>query len=224
LRVGGESLFLMLIFSAVVGIILGMGMPTTPVYLILVVLIAPAIVAQGVIPLATHLFIFYFGMLSMITPPVCLASYAAAAIAKANPMRTGYYAMWIGISTFIIPFLFVYSPGILLVGSFADILLNLAKTAAGLAFFGIATVGFLFRRLDWVKRVVSGLGSLALLMPYATTKIGIHEASWLQNIGWLLNVGGLVMCLSIFFLEWRKNRWEEKRVVVSEGTPYIQDK
>ena len=118
---GGQSLIMLLILAAVVSIILGMGLPTIGVYVMLAVLVAPALVKVGVPPLAAHLFILYFGMMSLITPPVAPAAYVAAAIAQAPSMATGWTAMRFGWSSYIVPFLFVYSPAILMQGSVIDI-------------------------------------------------------------------------------------------------------
>jgi TRAP transporter 4TM/12TM fusion protein len=199
LKVGGESLFLMLLYSAVVSIILGMGMPTAPVYIILAVLVAPAIVKQGVIPMAAHLFIFYFGVVSMITPPVCIASYAAASVAGTSPMITGFYAFRFGIAAFIVPFIFVYSPGLLLEGSLGEILLSIIKAAVGLGLFAVSINGFLFQKLGQVLRTLIGLGALALLMPAG---IGLPIKSW------MLNGAGFALCMVILFWEWSKREAE----------------
>ena len=114
LNVGQNSAILLLVLTAIVSIILGMGMPTTAVYVLLAVLVGPAFSKLGILPIAAHLFIFYFGMLSMVTPPVCLASYAAASIGKTDPMRTGWEAMRLCAIAYIVPFLFVFSPALLL--------------------------------------------------------------------------------------------------------------
>jgi len=117
LNVGQNSAILLLILTAIVSIILGMGMPTTAVYVLLAVLVAPGLSKLGILPIAAHLFIFYFGMLSMITPPVCLASYAAASIGKTDPVKTGWEAMRLCAIAYVVPFLFVFSPALLLIGS-----------------------------------------------------------------------------------------------------------
>ncbi|MFH1123150.1 MAG: TRAP transporter fused permease subunit, partial [Pseudomonadota bacterium] len=119
----GQNLFLLLLLSAVVCIILGMGMPTVAVYILLAVLVAPALTELGIAPLAAHLFIFYFGMMCMITPPVCMAAYAAAAIAETDPMQTGFTAMRLAVVALTVPFLFVLEPSLLLMGSPAHLVL-----------------------------------------------------------------------------------------------------
>ena len=118
---GGTSLIALLALAAVVSIVLGMGLPTIGVYIMLAILVAPALVKVGVPPLAAHLFILYFGMMSLITPPVAPAAYVAAAIAGSPSMATGWTAMRFGWSSYIVPFLFVYSPAILMQGSVLDI-------------------------------------------------------------------------------------------------------
>ena len=118
-QVGSSSLLLLLILAALVSIILGMGMPTVGVYVLLAALVAPAMVKIGLSPMASHMFVMYFGMMSMITPPVALAAYAAASLANTDPMKTGWIAMRFGWIAFIIPFLFIRAPSLLLEGSFA---------------------------------------------------------------------------------------------------------
>jgi TRAP-type uncharacterized transport system fused permease subunit len=116
LNIGQSNALLLLVLTAIVSIILGMGMPTTPVYVLLAVLVAPGLAKLGIVPIAAHLFIFYFGMLSMVTPPVCMASYAAASIGKTDPVQTGWEAMKLCSIAYVVPFLFVFSPSLLLIG------------------------------------------------------------------------------------------------------------
>ena len=102
--------------SAVVCIVLGMGLPTVGVYVLLATLVAPSLVEVGVKPIAAHLYVMYFGMMSMITPPIAIAAFAAASLASADAMRTGFAATRFGWTAFIVPVLFVYSPSLLLIG------------------------------------------------------------------------------------------------------------
>ena len=104
LNIGQSNALLLLVLTAIVSIILGMGMPTTAVYVLLAVLVAPGLAKLGIVPIAAHLFIFYFGMLSMVTPPVCMASYAAASIGKTDPVQTGWEAMKLCSIAYIVPF------------------------------------------------------------------------------------------------------------------------
>jgi|TARA_B110000438_G_scaffold35185_1_gene34926 TRAP transporter 4TM/12TM fusion protein len=117
------GLLVMLILTGIIAIILGMGMPTAAVYIVLSVVLAPAVIEMGVPVLAAHLFIFYFGLLSMITPPVAVASFVAAGIAEASLWRTSFTAIKLGIAAYFLPFLFVYNDSLLLRGTWVEILL-----------------------------------------------------------------------------------------------------
>ena len=106
----------------------------------------------GIVPIAAHLFIFYFGMLSMITPPVCMASYAAASIGKTDPVRTGWEAMRLCAIAYVVPFLFVFSPSLLLIGHWYEVVLSIITAIIGAILFGVALVGYLFRPVGVIKR------------------------------------------------------------------------
>lgn len=168
------NVFILLVLAAAVAIVLGMGMPTAPVYILLAVLVAPTLVQLGIDPLAAHLFIFYFGILSMITPPVCFASYAAASIAGADFSRTGYSAMRLALAAYAVPFLFIYSPSLLLKGPTGQILqtITTATIGVGVLTMGIVGVSF-FGRISWnfPQRVLFFLISLLLFMPWLTTNL-----------------------------------------------------
>jgi TRAP-type uncharacterized transport system fused permease subunit len=161
----GGNVLLLLILTAVVSIILGMSLPTTVVYVTLAVLIGPALAQLGIVPLAAHLFLFYFGMLSLITPPDCLATYAAAAIAKADYWRTGWTGMRLGIVAYVVPFVFVFHPALILHGTAGEIVLSILTASAGVILLGIGAAGYLFRPLGAVRRAVLGLAGLGLLLP-----------------------------------------------------------
>ncbi len=157
----GQSMLILLLTSAVVCMVLGMGMPTSGVYVLLAALIAPAIVESGIDPLASHMFIFYFGMMSMITPPIALAAFAAATISGANAMRTGFSAMRFGWVAYLIPFMFVLSPTLLGEGSLSDIAIDIARALAGILVVSAALVGYFGQQLGLAARVI--LGALGLL-------------------------------------------------------------
>jgi TRAP transporter 4TM/12TM fusion protein len=165
-QLGGQSLFLLLALAAVVSIILGMGLPTIGVYVMLAILVAPALVKVGVPPLAAHLFILYFGMMSLITPPVAPAAYVAAAIAQAPSMATGWTAMRFGWSSYIVPFLFVYSPAILMQGSIADIVVVTITSIAGIWLICAAMTGYFARVLRIHMRLAFVAAGLMLLSPH----------------------------------------------------------
>lgn len=120
-------------------------MPTSGVYVLLAALIAPSIVDAGVDPIAAHLFILYFGMMSMITPPVALA---AAVITESNPLKTGFAAMRIGWAAYIIPFVFVATPALLLNGGWDEIALALFTATLGVFGVSVAIVGFIFEKIE----------------------------------------------------------------------------
>ena len=117
-----DTLLVALILTMCAGIVLGMGMPTTPAYIIMTALLVPAIIKLGVIAPAAHMFAFYFAMLSAITPPVALAVFAAAGLAKSDLWLSGWAAVKIGAAGFIMPFMFVYEPALLMIGDWPDII------------------------------------------------------------------------------------------------------
>lgn len=174
--VSGGHLWLLLLLTAIVAMILGMGLTTTAVYITLEALVIPAIVHMGVEPIAAHLFAFYFGLVSAITPPVALASFAAAGIARANPMMTGYISMRLGISKYILPFCFVYNPGMLFVGSWLQIVTGIVSGFGGLYALTISTEGWILERVGWTTR--------ALCMGAALLQF--HPDMWTSSLGWLI--------------------------------------
>jgi TRAP transporter 4TM/12TM fusion protein len=161
---GGNAL-LLLTLTAIVCIILGMGMPTTVIYVMLAVLVGPALVQLGIAPLGAHLFLFYFGMLSMITPPVCLATYAAASIGRADFMKTGWAGVRLGIVAYVVPFFFAYHPALLLQGSVTEVVLAAVTATIGVILLGIGCAGFLFRPLGWPRRALAALAGVCLFPP-----------------------------------------------------------
>lgn len=172
------TLFLTLVFVALTCVAMGAGVPTTALYVILVTLAAPALTLLGVPPLAAHFFVLYFGVLADLTPPVCVAAYAAAAIAAANPFRTGLTAFQLGNAKVLVPFVFVYSPAMLIVipGQFTwfDFLFTSISCAVGIGFLGTAIVGYLAGLLAPWQRLVLGVAALLLVDPrIATTLVGL---------------------------------------------------
>jgi TRAP transporter 4TM/12TM fusion protein len=169
ITLSGGQLLPALLLTAVGSIILGMGLPTTAAYVVLAALGAPALVELGVPLLAAHLFIFYFGAISNVTPPVSLAAYAAAGIADSPPMRTAVSAMVLASAGFLVPFLFVYAPELLLEGSVPAILYTSATAAMGLTLLAAASMGFLHRTLAGWERAVLIVAALALGAPEILT-------------------------------------------------------
>ena len=146
-QLGGGNLYVLLLIAALICIVLGMGMPTTGVYVLLAALVAPALIEAGVAKLPAHMFILYFGMMSMITPPIALAAFAAASISRADPMTTGFAAMRMGWVAYVIPFLFVLSPSLIMVGAPWKIALNAASATIGVYIASVAMMGYFTRPL-----------------------------------------------------------------------------
>jgi len=172
IHLGGSSEILLLIIAACVCIVLGMGMPTSGVYVLLAALIAPALVQVGVQQLAAHMFILYFGMMSMITPPIALAAFAASALTQANAMTIGFAAMRLGWVAYIIPFLFVFAPSLLLIGSDYDIVLNIGTAVIGVYVISVASIGYFTRPITLPRRVAMMAVGAAALLPTVLTPAG----------------------------------------------------
>ena len=164
---------LMLIAGAVTSFVLGMGMTVTACYIFLSILLAPALIQAGLNPIASHLFILYWGMLSYITPPVALAAITAASISGAKPMVTGFYAMRLGVTLFLLPFIFVYDPALILEGSWLAILERVALTLVAIWALTSAFEAWIYKvgRIDWVSRAAFGAGGLLILVPEWTTSL-----------------------------------------------------
>jgi TRAP transporter 4TM/12TM fusion protein len=164
-KLGQGHVLLLLVAVAIMCIILGMGLPTTGVYLLVAVLAAPPLVQLGVPPTAAHMFVFFYGCLSMITPPVAMAAYAAAHIAQASPMRVGFAACRLGWPAFVLPFLFVWSPTLLLHGNPVDVTVSVITAIGGVWVGSAALAGFLFRDLSYHRRIWAGLAAALMLLP-----------------------------------------------------------
>ncbi len=154
-----------LVLTALGSIVLGMGLPTTAAYVVLAALGAPALVELGVPMLAAHLFIFYFGCLSNLTPPVSLAAYAAAGVAGSPPLKTGWTAMGLASVGFLIPFMFIYAPPLILDGSASEVLFTSATALVGTVALAGAVTGYIRVSLGPVRRVVLLVAALALIGP-----------------------------------------------------------
>jgi len=158
------NLLLSLIYIMTAALILGMGLTTSAAYILTVIIAAPALVDLGVNVLTAHLFVFYYACLSTITPPVALASYAAAGIAGASPFRVGFKGMWIASVAYIVPFFFVYNPSLLWQGPLWLIIISIITAVIGCMAIGSAVEGFLIREISWIERLIlfgSGLFLIA---------------------------------------------------------------
>jgi TRAP transporter 4TM/12TM fusion protein len=165
ITLSGENLFILLLLTAIISIILGMGMPTVSVYVLTASLLAPSLIKLGVTPMAAHMYVMYFGMLSMITPPVAIAAYAAANIARVSGWTTGWTAVVVGWSTFFIPFLFVLEPSLLMQGPAWLVAWHFARNLLGIFVGTAAIVGHAFMPLSNMLRLVFGAAALAILIP-----------------------------------------------------------
>lgn len=163
LALSGGKLPILLALTMVAALILGMGMTTTSVYIILSVLVAPALIKMNVTPLAAHLFVFYFGILSAITPPIATASYAAASVAKDDPMKLGWAAWKIGLSGYILPFMFISSPELLMEGSWSAIILATVSGTVGIFALSVAIEGYYRGEMNVILRVLLLAAAFCLL-------------------------------------------------------------
>ena len=183
-QAAGNATIIGLVLTMVCCIILGMGVPTTANYCIMASTCAPILIQMGFPVVAAHFFVFYFGIVADITPPVALAAYAGAAIAKANPMKTGFNATKLAIAAFVVPYIFAYSPAMLFVDVNSTFEVIQIVLSALLGLFGIAASlnGYLFKRLPWLFRIILIGGGLGMMVPGTMSDL----------IGFVL-VGGVVL-------------------------------
>ncbi|MDB4837299.1 TRAP transporter fused permease subunit [Marinomonas sp.] len=181
-----SSLGLLLFISACVCIVLGMGMPTTGVYVLLAALVAPALVEAGIPALAAHMFILYFGMMSMITPPIALAAFAAATITDDNPMRTGVEAMKLGWLAYVVPLLFIFTPALLMEAEWWDVLATFVLVVIAVHFISVAMVGYFAKPLSlWLRLLLLMIGAV-VIMPQSLVNQGYLPAVMAAIIGVVL--------------------------------------
>ena len=164
-------LLLALVFTMIAGIVLGMGMPTTPAYIIMTALLVPAIVKFGVIVPAAHMFAFYFAILSAITPPVALAVFAAAGLAKSDLWATGLAAVRIAATSFIVPFMFVYEPALLMIGDWPNIIWASLTASAGVIVFAAGLHGYFITHSAHWQSALLAVAGLLLIDPHVITSV-----------------------------------------------------
>jgi TRAP transporter 4TM/12TM fusion protein len=165
LFLAGESLIPALIMTMLAGIVLGMGMPTTPAYIVQAALLIPALIKLGVLKVAAHMFVFYFSTISAITPPVAMAVYAAAGIGGAKLWPTGIWAMRIAAAGFVVPFMFVYGPSLLFIGSAFDILTSAISASFGVTALAAGMMGWFVKELKIWERIVLLIAAVLLIKP-----------------------------------------------------------
>ncbi|WP_227935329.1 TRAP transporter permease [Alkalihalobacillus deserti] len=194
--VAGGNLFVLLLLMAVASIILGMGMPTVSAYVILSILGVPALTDLGVNLIAAHMFVFYFGALSGLTPPVAITAYTTAGIAGSNPNATALYSMRIGFGGFFLPFIFVYNPQLLMQdGNAVEIILVTVSALASCFLIASAVEGYLLNVLSAVQRIILFIGATALVLP-----------------GLLGDLFGVAIFILIIFWQKSKNKDEPRQL------------
>ena len=181
-KVGQVNLLLFLVVTALMSLILGMGLPGIAIYIMQAALIVPAMVKMGIAPIAAHFFIMYFGCFAMITPPVALAAMAAAAIGNADLWETGWEAVKLSMIAFIVPFMFVLSPSLLFQGRLDLVLINGLTAGLGVIAIAAGLRGFFFSAIGPFDRTLLFLSAIALILP-----VGVFSLAWAVNV-----VGGLI--------------------------------
>jgi len=194
----GGYLLPTMFFTMITSLILGMGVPTTANYVITATMCAPALVLLGVPLLAAHLFVFYFGIIADITPPVALAAYAGAGIARSNPFWTGVTASKLAVGAFIVPYIFVLNPAMVLIGTTPYLLThNLLTATAGMFGVGAAMIGFCLAPMNWFERAWFLIAGLLLIDPGLVTDV----------------IGAVMMVIGLFIQLRKKKAW------IAAGSP-----
>jgi len=197
--IGGESLFLTLFFTMIASIILGMGLPSIPTYIITSTMAAPALVQLGISPFVAHMFVFYFGLFANLTPPVALAAFAAAGISGGNPMQTGFLSMRLAIAGFIVPFAFVYNSSLLMIDTtLLEGIFVIISSVVGVIMLGVAAEGYLFTTVAWPLRIIVLASSIMLITP---------------NI--LSDILGTSVVIITLIIQWFKRRKDTKLSIAS---------
>lgn len=208
MEIGAGSLFLTLFLTMIASIILGMGLPSIPAYIITATMAAPALAEFGIPILIAHMFVFYFGIFANITPPVALASFAGAGLSGGSPMKTGFISLRLALAGFIVPYLFVYEPSLLLIDPTGlplnavdipmaaplDIAVVAFTSIVGVIGIGAAIEGYFSTHMNMITRIVLAIGSLMMLIPEPIT-----------------DIAGTVLVLAIFALNYFQNK---KRVAL----------
>jgi TRAP transporter 4TM/12TM fusion protein len=185
--IAGSNLFLVLAMAAVSSFVLGMGMSSIPCYLMVSIIVAPILIKCGILPIAAHLFVFWWALVSFITPPVAIAAYAAASISGGDPLKTGINAMRLGITTFIIPFIFVYEPAMILEGTPFQILHVVGTSIVGIVLLSAGLIGYLITDTDWWERTLLIVGGFGLILP-----------------GWITNMGACALMIIVLLWQVKK--------------------
>jgi TRAP transporter 4TM/12TM fusion protein len=198
-NLSGGNLLAALILTMFASLILGMGLPTTPAYVIQAALAVPALVNMGVPVIAAHLFCLYFAVISAITPPVALAAYAGASISGGDPMRTGFIATRLGLAAYVVPYMFVYGPSLLLIGQPLEVLLAVCTATLGVVGLAVAGEGWLFARVVAWERLTALAGALLLI-----------------KTGWMTDLAGLSLLAVVVASQLRRRAALRRQPAVLE--------
>jgi TRAP transporter 4TM/12TM fusion protein len=193
-----NSLILALLLTGIAGIVLGMGMPTTPAYIVMVALLVPAIIKLGAVTPAAHMFALYFAILSAITPPVALAVFAAAGLAKADIWSTGWAAMRAGAPAYIVPFMFIYEPALLTIGDWRTTLFATLSAFVGVVLLSAGLFGYLLRPASMWQRTLLVAAAVLLIKP-----------------GWITDLTGLGLALVVIVAQFVSDRHATQRARAS---------
>jgi TRAP transporter 4TM/12TM fusion protein len=189
----GGHLFLLVPLTAILGIIMGMGLPIVPIYVTLAILLAPALIELGVLPIAAHLFIAWIAVTSMITPPVAPVAYVASVIAGSDFIRTGILSCRLGIVAFLAPLTFVFQPQLLLIGSLNEVILAVVTAVIGIILLSIGLQGYLLTHTSWWQRILFIFSGIMLFIP-----------------GWTTTIIGVPVAVISIFLHWRLRKVQVK--------------
>lgn len=170
-KISGGNIYVALVMTMVAALILGMGMPTTAAYVVQVALIIPALITMGLPVHTAHFFVFYFSCISLITPPVAVTAYAAAGIAGSDPWKTGWTAFKLGFAAFIVPYMFVFGPSLLLVGSAWAVIITVITALIGVASLAISLEGYWQSRLSYFWRTTAFIAAFLLMFPGVKTDL-----------------------------------------------------
>lgn len=184
IELSGQSLFVLLLLTMIASLILGLGLPIIVSYLVLAVLVAPALTNMGVMPLAAHLFIFFFALISDLTPPVAPGAFVAAGIAGAAMMRTAWSACRLGLVVYILPYMFVYNPALLLYGDPKDVILSAITAFIGVYALACGIQGYMIRSTKIHERIILFIAAIALIKP-----------------GWISDLVGIILLASVVLMQ-----------------------
>lgn len=183
------NFLILLLLAAGAAVVLGMGMTVTAAYILVVILLVPALTELGMYPLAAHLFVFYFACLSFLTPPICLAVYTASVIAQTGPMKIAMQAIRLGIAAYLVPFIFAFSPELLMKGTIPDIILAIVLSILGISLLAIGLEGFLFQKRTWWERILFMVSGVGIITPH-----------------WIIRITGICLLLILCIFIWVQDR------------------